>query len=169
MLDDLFDSREIELIREMLRERGYSLVVTRSASYEDDYAKYAPYAKGIVIQVNFPLDEEDIKGLTSCKIISVTGIGYKKPFGYFLRYFVVSERGFLGCIMFAGPAKALRARDEWIGSRQRQRLKNLAWVINNLNVARNLVNGWKSQWDKWFQSDIGLQSRKILGFVVKML
>jgi len=78
MLDDLFDSREIELIREMLRERGYSLVVTRSASYEDDYAKYAPCAKGIVIQVNFPLGEEDIRGLTSCKIISVTGIGFDK-------------------------------------------------------------------------------------------
>ena len=76
MLDDLFDSHEIELIREMLRERGYNLVVTRSTSYRDHYPKYAPYAKGILIQVNFPLGEEDIKGLTSCRIISVTGIGF---------------------------------------------------------------------------------------------
>jgi D-3-phosphoglycerate dehydrogenase len=76
MLDDLFDSHEIELIREMLRERGYNLVVTGSASYRDRYPKYAPYAKGILIQVNFPLGEEDIKGLTSCRIISVTGIGF---------------------------------------------------------------------------------------------
>jgi D-3-phosphoglycerate dehydrogenase len=76
MLDDLFDSREIEIIREMLQERGYSLVVTRSDSYKDDYPTYAPYAKGILLQVNFPLGKEDIKGLASCKIISVTGIGY---------------------------------------------------------------------------------------------
>jgi len=76
MLDDLFDSREIEVIREMLQERGYRLVVTRSDSYRGDYPKYAPYAKGILLQVNFPLGEEDIEGLTSCKIISVTGIGY---------------------------------------------------------------------------------------------
>ena len=76
MLDDLFDSHEIEVIREMLQERGYRLVVTRSDSYMGDYPKYAPYAKGILLQVNFPLGEEGIKGLTSCKIISVTGIGY---------------------------------------------------------------------------------------------
>jgi len=76
LLDDLFDSREIEIIREMLQERGYSLVVTRSDSYKGDYPTYAPYAKGILLQVNFPLGKEDIKGLASCKIISVTGIGY---------------------------------------------------------------------------------------------
>jgi len=76
MLDDLFDSHEIEAIREMLQEQGYRLVVTRSDSYRGDYPKYAPYAKGILLQVNFPLGKKDIKGLTSCKIISVTGIGY---------------------------------------------------------------------------------------------
>jgi len=52
------------------------LVVTRSDSYKSDYPKYAPYAKGILLQVNFPLGKRDIKGLASCKIISVTGIGY---------------------------------------------------------------------------------------------
>ena len=76
LLDDLFGSREIETIREMLQERGYSLVVTRSDSYKGDYPTYAPYAKGVLLQVNFPLSKEDIKGLASCKIISVTGIGF---------------------------------------------------------------------------------------------
>ncbi|MBW2057163.1 MAG: C-terminal binding protein [Deltaproteobacteria bacterium] len=76
MLDDLFDSREVEHMRKMLWEGGYELVVTRSESYEADYPKYAPRAKGILLQVNFPLGEEDIKGLSSCKIISVTGIGF---------------------------------------------------------------------------------------------
>lgn len=76
MLDDLFDSYEIEQIRKMLREGGYDLVVTRSASYEADYSKYAAYARAILLQVNFPLGEKDIKGLSSCKVISVTGIGF---------------------------------------------------------------------------------------------
>lgn len=66
-------------------------------------------------------------------------LGYKRPFGYFLRYFLLSERGFLGCIMFAGAAKALRVRDEWIGWAERQRLRNLPWVINN---SRFLIFPW---------------------------
>ena len=66
-------------------------------------------------------------------------LGYKKPFGYVLRYFIVSERGFLGCLMFAGAAKALAARDRWIGWTQIQRLRNLAWVINN---SRFLIFPW---------------------------
>ena len=66
-------------------------------------------------------------------------LGYKKPFGYSLRYFVESARGLLGCLMFAGAARALRARDQWIGWTERQRLRNLAWVINN---SRFLIFPW---------------------------
>jgi hypothetical protein len=66
-------------------------------------------------------------------------LGYKRPFGCSLRYFVESPQGLLGCLMFQGAAKALRARDEWIGWRQRQRLRNLAWVINN---SRFLIFPW---------------------------
>ena len=66
-------------------------------------------------------------------------LGYKRPFGYFLRYFVVSERGLLGCILFSGASKALGVRDRWIGWTERQRLKNLPWVINN---SRFLIFPW---------------------------
>jgi D-3-phosphoglycerate dehydrogenase len=76
MLDDLFDAREIEEIRKMLEDRGYHLVVTTSNSYEEDYPRYAPDARGVIAQVNFPLGEEAIRRLTSCKIIAVTGIGF---------------------------------------------------------------------------------------------
>ncbi len=75
-LDDENPSHEIE--REMLQEQGYTnLVVTRSSAYREDYGKYAPQAKGILLQVSFsPLSAEDIRGLASCKIISVTGGGF---------------------------------------------------------------------------------------------
>jgi hypothetical protein len=66
-------------------------------------------------------------------------LGYKKPFGYFVRYFIESGRGLLGCLMFAGAAKALRVRDDWIGWTEKQRLRNLAWVINN---TRFLIFPW---------------------------
>ena len=66
-------------------------------------------------------------------------LGYKKPFGYFLRYFVVSDRGLLGCILFSGASKAMTVRDRWIGWTEMQRLGNLAWVINN---SRFLIFPW---------------------------
>jgi hypothetical protein len=58
-------------------------------------------------------------------------LGYKKPFGYVLRYFVESDRGLLGCMMFSGAAKGLKVRDSWVGWKEKERLRNLAWVINN--------------------------------------
>jgi len=66
-------------------------------------------------------------------------LGYKKPFGYFLRYFVISDRGLMGCLMFSGAARALRVRDRWIGWTEKQRLRNLAWVVNN---TRFLIFPW---------------------------
>ncbi len=66
-------------------------------------------------------------------------LGYKRPFGCFLSYFIESPHGILGCLMFQGAAKALKARDEWIGWTRPQRLRNLPWVINN---SRFLVLPW---------------------------
>ena len=34
-------------------------------------------------------------------------LGYRQPFGCFLRYFIVSPAGLLGCVLMAGAAKAL--------------------------------------------------------------
>ncbi len=66
-------------------------------------------------------------------------LGYKKPFGYRLRYFIKSERGRLGCVLFSGAAKSMGARDRWISWTEKQRLRNLAWVVNN---SRFLIFPW---------------------------
>jgi hypothetical protein len=66
-------------------------------------------------------------------------LGYKKPFGTFLRYFIVCDRGILGCMLFAGAAKALGVRDRWIGWGDNERLRNLGWIINN---TRFLIFQW---------------------------
>ena len=66
-------------------------------------------------------------------------LGYKRPFGYRQRYFIEAGSHRLGCILLSGPAKALTARDRWIGWSDRQRLKNLPWVLNN---SRFLLFPW---------------------------
>ena len=66
-------------------------------------------------------------------------LGYKKPFGYTLRYFIQSERGRLGCVLYSGAAKCIGARERWIGWTDQQRLRNLSWVINN---SRYLIFPW---------------------------
>lgn len=66
-------------------------------------------------------------------------LGYRQPFGCFLRYFVTSSAGLLGCILLAGAAKALAVRDQWIGWDRQRRQQNLPWVINN---TRLLIFPW---------------------------
>ena len=66
-------------------------------------------------------------------------IGYNKPFGYTMRYFIKSERGRLGCVLFSGASKSMGIRDNWIGWTEKQRLNNLAWVTNN---SRFLIFPW---------------------------
>lgn len=66
-------------------------------------------------------------------------LGYKKPFGCHLRYFIEAQGLILGCLLFAGAAKALNPRDQWIGWDANQRLRNLGFVINN---SRFLIFPW---------------------------
>ena len=49
------------------------------------------------------------------------------------------DRGVLGCLLFAGAAKALGVRDKWIGWGDNQRLRNLGCVINNTRL-KNLAS-----------------------------
>lgn len=66
-------------------------------------------------------------------------LGYKQPFGCSLAYFVISGQGRLGCVLLAGAAKSMGARDRWIGWTAPQRARNLPWVVNN---QRFLIFPW---------------------------
>jgi hypothetical protein len=66
-------------------------------------------------------------------------LGYRQPFGYRMRYFIDSDQGKLGCLLFGGAAKSLGGRDRWIGWTEEQRLQRLAWVVN---LSRHLVFPW---------------------------
>jgi hypothetical protein len=92
-------------------------------------------------------------------------LGYRQPFGCFLRYFIASSAGLLGCVLMAGAAKALAARDQWIGWERSRRQQNLPWVINNTRLlifpwvrlrnlgsqalgqlARRVQQDWQARW-----------------------
>jgi len=66
-------------------------------------------------------------------------LGYKKPYGCDLRYFIESDLGRLGCLLFAGASKSIGVRDRWIGWSDRERLLNLGYVVNN---SRFLIFPW---------------------------
>ena len=66
-------------------------------------------------------------------------LGYKKPFGCYLRYFIEAQGTLLGCMLFSGGAKTLVARDRWIGWSAHERLKNLGYIVNN---GRFLIFTW---------------------------
>jgi hypothetical protein len=92
-------------------------------------------------------------------------LGDPRPFGCYLRYFVVTERGPVGCVLLAGAAKAIAVRDRWIGWTRGQRLRHLGWVVNNTRfvvfpwvevrnlashvlgqVARRMGQDWQARW-----------------------
>jgi len=102
----------------------------------------APFARSLseleAVQLPLVSDRQD-EDLWNDYIERYHPLGYKKPFGYWARYFIDSGAHRLGCILLSGPAKALTARDRWIGWNDRQRLANLPWVINN---SRYLIFPW---------------------------
>jgi hypothetical protein len=75
--------------------------------------------------------EREAAGLWNEFVSRYHYLGYKPPFGCYLRYFVESEAGRLGCLLFSGSAKALGERDRWIGWSSRERLSRLGWIVNN--------------------------------------
>ena len=112
-----------------------------------------------------PLTDKKQQALCHGYIQRYHPLGYKKPFGYRQSYFIEAGAHRLGCIVLSGPAKALTARDRWIGWDDRQRLKNLPWVLNNSRfllfpwvhvanlasfvlgqLARRVVDDWEECW-----------------------
>jgi hypothetical protein len=78
-----------------------------------------------------PVTEKEEIGLWNEYVSRHHYLGYQQPFGCALRYFIMSEQGRLGCLLFSGAAKALRERDQWIGWDKEERRRHLGYVINN--------------------------------------
>ena len=66
-------------------------------------------------------------------------LGYGKPIGKQIKYFVYSKENLLCCIGFADAVLKLNLRDRWIGWSIEEREKNLYLIINNV---RFLILPW---------------------------
>ncbi|MEW6488827.1 MAG: DUF4338 domain-containing protein [Thermodesulfobacteriota bacterium] len=69
-------------------------------------------------------------------------LGFKVPFGAYLRYLVRIERPepqVVGCLQFSSPAWRMESRDSWIGWDDRARERNLQRIVNN---SRFLILPW---------------------------
>jgi hypothetical protein len=67
-------------------------------------------------------------------------LGYRRPFGAQLRYFIQSsQHGYLGCLQFSSAAWKMAPRDQWIGWSDEQRRRNLQRIISN---SRFLLLPW---------------------------
>ena len=115
---------------------GKAICLTRRTDSRSDIVCKLKGLGSVRVEV---VNNKEWSGLWNEYVLRYHYLGYKRPFGYFLRYFVVSDQGLLGCILFSGASKALTVRDRWIGWTERQRLRNLAWVINN---TRFLIFPW---------------------------
>jgi hypothetical protein len=122
-------------VRTDLQRPGKILTTNRTSPQSDIFCSL----KGLgPIKLEVVNDRESA-GLWNEYVARYHYLGYKKPFGTFLRYFIACNKGVLGCLLFAGAAKALGIRDKWIGWGDNQRLRNLGWVINN---TRFLILKW---------------------------
>ncbi|MBI5444841.1 MAG: DUF4338 domain-containing protein [Deltaproteobacteria bacterium] len=69
-------------------------------------------------------------------------LGFKVPFGAYLRYLIRVERPepqVVGCVQFSSPAWSMGPRDAWIGWDAGTRKRNLQRIVNN---TRFLILPW---------------------------
>ena len=63
-----------------------------------------------------PVADRDARQLWSAFVDRHHYLGYKRPFGAHIRYFVADREGRkLGCLLFEAATKTLPCRDRWIG------------------------------------------------------
>jgi len=92
-------------------------------------------------------------------------LGFRGAFGFRQRYFIQGRHGCLGCILLSGAARAIAARDRWIGWEAPVRLSHLSQVVNNSRflllpgvriphlashvlgqLARRVGDDWEARW-----------------------
>lgn len=126
-----------------LPEKQISSVGSRKPTSQTNRTEVGELLEGSVNTLGpfqvVPVTEKEEIGLWNEYVNRYHYLGYKQPFGCSGRYFITSEHGKLGCLLFSGAAKGLRERDKWLGWSKDERLKNLGLVINN---SRFLIFPW---------------------------
>ena len=138
LLEKLDDLGEIRLpAKRVLKPRKKEIAWTRKTAPRSEICGELPDVGKVALAVVSGASE---KALWNEYVDRYHMLGFKKPFGCRIRYFMVSGGGDkLGCILLAGAAKSMGVRDKWIGWSNEARIKNLPWVVNN---TRMLIFPW---------------------------
>ena len=92
---------------------------------DDDLNKLTP------IRLHVASEKDDIKQWNEY-VDRYHYLGYKRPIGPHLRYFIIdNQERKLGCLLFSYAVKSLLCRDEWIGWQEKSHKKHLDLVVNN--------------------------------------
>jgi hypothetical protein len=139
---------------EKLEGLGYWKLPEKKAQKMSKVKTYESYIKDLPHQILtgglesvFPLKLELVKtkpqrDIWNGYVEKYHYLGYKQPFASHLRYFVKSEKlgdQYLGCLLFAPSANALKCRDDWIGWSKKHRIKGSNLIICN---SRFLIFPW---------------------------
>ena len=93
----------------------------------------------LTITVQLAVDKHDIE-LWNELLDRHHYLGYRRPIGPHLRYFIVdAQERKLGCLMFCYAVKSLSCRDQWIGWQEQTYKKHLELVFN---TNRFLIFPW---------------------------
>ncbi len=115
-------------IKELKKTKDREIEITSRTDPEPEIVgKLGDFDKITVEAVNDP----DTKKLWMEYINRYHYLGYKRPFGFYMQYFIKLGDRHLGCVLFSGPARWMRPRDSWIGWTDSQRLQNQSYIINN--------------------------------------
>ncbi len=164
MLEKLEDIKALQLPakRAMKKHKRAKVLITPSTDPQPAITGNAGDLNNVNLEIVTAKERVD---LWNEYVLRYHYLGYKKPFGYTMRYFIKSDQNILGCILFSGASKSIGVRDKWIGWSKDPRLRNLAWVINNsrfllfpwVNVKnlvshiwgrifRSIQSDWEKQW-----------------------
>ncbi len=138
LLEKLRDAGTIELPAKREQKKSPKKVITRTTETEPRAKIRAELSDIGEVELEVASSKTN-KVLWNEYVDRYHRLGFKRPFGCRIRYFIVSKQGELGCILLAGAAKSMGVRDRWIGWSEETRLRNLPWIVGN---TRYLIFPW---------------------------
>jgi len=113
------------------QKRGPQKAITWTANTDEQSSVDSALKPMMPIRLQVVTDKEPVK-LWNEFVDRYHYLGYRRPIGSHLRYFIVDrEERKLGCLSFSFASQALPCRDQWIGWDRDARQKRLDLVINN--------------------------------------
>ena len=113
------------------QKRGPQKAIIWTPNTDEQVRIESPLKQIAPIHLQVVTDKDQIK-LWNEFIDRYHYLGYRRPVGCHLRYFILDREGrTLGCLLFSFATQVLPCRDQWIGWCRDARQKRLDLVINN--------------------------------------